>query len=537
MTEATSGAGDRGITRAQLLKRAALGGAVLAGADLLAACGASSSTGGTSSASQGAPKRGGHLRVGMTGNGTAETVNPTIGVVAIDAARALNLFEGLVWTDQHNQLKPLLAVDWSPNKDGTLWTIKLRRGVTWHNGKTFTADDVIYSLRAMGSPANFGNPSVTTVNLKDLKKVNDYEVKVPMLSPNGRLLDLFAYFNQVMIQDGEKKFSPPIGTGPFKFESFTPGRQSVFTRNANYWQTGKPYVDSLEIISIDEASARLNALKSGQIDMMDSVAFPDAKAELAAPSGSINIYNAKTPTFYTFYMDQATAPFNDVRVRQAMMYAVDRQALINDALDGFGSLGNDLPGKGLPLFDSSLPQKQQDIEKAKSLLKQAGHTTVNVTLTTSPIFEGFPESATLLQQQVKSAGFNVALKQVQPSQYLTPPPGGVYLKLPFGQDKWPIPTLQSFYTQALVANAPYAESHESNPTFEKTLRQAIAAIDPGEQQKLWNQVQEYQYTQGGNVIWSQPNNIDAGAKNVAGLIPGGIYELGNFQFKDVWFTG
>jgi peptide/nickel transport system substrate-binding protein len=93
MTEATSGAGDRGLTRAQLLKRAALGGAVLAGADLLAACGASSTTKGTSSTTaKGAPKRGGHLRVGMTGNGTAETVNPTIGAVAIDAARLLNLF-------------------------------------------------------------------------------------------------------------------------------------------------------------------------------------------------------------------------------------------------------------------------------------------------------------------------------------------------------------------------------------------------------------------------------------------------------------
>ena len=536
MTEGTSGAGDRGLTRAQLLRRAALGGAVLAGADLLAACGASSTTKGTSSMAKGAPKRGGHLRVGMTGNGTAETVNPTIGAVAIDAARILNLFEGLVWTDLHNQLRPLLAVDWAPNKDGTLWTIKLRRGVTWHNGKTFTADDVIYSLRAMGSPANFAHPSVTTVNLKDLKKVNNYELQVPLLSPNGRLLDLFAYFNQVMIQDGEKKFSPPIGTGPFKFESFTPGRQSVFNRNADYWQGPKPYLDSLEIISIDDPTARLNALKSGQIDMMDSVAFPDAKAELAAPSGSINLYNAKTPTFYTFYMDQTTAPFNDVRVRQAMMSAIDRQALIDNALDGFGSLGNDIPGKGVPLFDSSLPQKHQDIDKAKSLLKQAGHRTVDVTLTTSPIFAGFPESATLLQQQVKPAGFNVSLKQVQPSQYLTPPPGGVYLKLQFGQDKWPIPTLQSFYTQALVPGATYNESHESNPAFGKMLRKAIAAIDPDQQQKLWNQVQEYQYTQGGNLIWAQPNNIDAGAKNVAGLTPGGIYELGNFQFKNVWFT-
>jgi peptide/nickel transport system substrate-binding protein len=146
------------------------------------------------------------------------------------------------------------------------------------------------------------------------------------------------------------------------------------------------------------------------------------------------------------------------------------------------------------------------------------------------------ESATLLKQQAAAAGFNVQLKQVQPSEYLTPPPGGVYLKLQFGQDKWPVPSLESFYAQALVPNAPYAESHESDPVFEKLLQKAFAAVGPAAQQSLWNQVQEYQYTQGGNIIWSQPNNIDASAKNVAGLTPGGIYELGNFQFKDVWLT-
>jgi peptide/nickel transport system substrate-binding protein len=535
VSESAPSTDDRGITRRGLLRGAAIGGALIAGGDLLAACSGASTTPASTTA-HGAPKRGGHLSVGMIGNGTAETVNPTIGLVAIDAARALNLFEGLVWTDQNNKLQPLLAVNWAPNTNATVWTIQLRRGVTWHNGKPFTADDVIYSLRAMGSPANFGNPSVTNIRLQDLKKVNDYELQVPLIKPNSRLLDLFAYFNQVMIQAGEKKFSPPIGTGPFKFESFTPGRQSMFTRNPDYWQSPKPYVDSLEIIAINDDGARLNALKAGQVNVIASVAFPDAKAELASPSSSINIYNAKTPTFYTFYMNQAKPPFNDVRVRQAMMYAVDRPALITDALDGFGSLGNDIAGRGVPLFDASLPQKHQDIAKAKSLLKAAGHGTVNVTLATSPIFTGFVESATLLAQQVAPAGFNVHLKQVQPSQYLTPPPGGVYLTLEFGQDKWPIPTLESYYTQALVPGAPYAESHESNPMFAKLLQEAMAAVTPAQQQRLWDQVQEYQWAQGGNIIWSQPNNIDAGAKNVAGLTPGGIYELGNFQFKDVWLT-
>ncbi len=529
---------ERAITRAQLLKRAAATGALVAGAELLAACGGSSSSASSSaqsSGAQGTPKKGGHFRLGMVGNGTAETLNPAIGVVAIDAARAFNLFDGLVWCDQKNRIQPRLAVEWAPNKDATLWTIKLRKGVTWHNGKTFTADDVIYSLRAMGSPTNFGHPSVVNINLKGLKKVNSHELQVPLLSPDARLLDLFAYFNQMMVQDGEKHFSHPVGTGPFMYQSFTPGRQSVFVRNPNYWQTGKPYVDSLEIISINDDSARLNALQSGQIDAMDSLAFPDAKANLSGGS-TINVLNASTPTFYTFYMNCAAPPFNDVRVRQAMMLAVDRQAMINDALDGFGTLGNDIAGKGLPFFDSSLPQKTQDTEKAKSLLKAAGHTTLPVTLTTSPLFVGFVESATVLAQQVSGAGFQVKVKQIQPSQYLTPPPGGVYLKLPFGQDKWPVPSLRSYYTQALTPNAPYAETHYSNPSFQTLLSQAIGALDTTKAQDYWNQVQRIQYNEGGNLIFAQPNNIDATSKKIAGLMPGGPFELGGFSFWDVYFT-
>lgn len=541
MSDPIRGNENSGFTRGDLLKRAAAGGLVIASGSVLAACGSSGSTaGGTatggSTASAGKPVMGGNLRVGMVGNGTAETLNPSIGVVPIDAARAFNLFEGLVYCDTKNKIQPMLAEEWEPNKDATVWNIKLRKGVTFHNGKPFGADDVIFSLRAMGSPSNFGHSSVTNIKLKDLKKVNEHEVEVPLYTPNGRLLDLFAYFNQLMVQDGETNFDNPVGTGPFQFKSFTAGRQSIFTRYADYWDSHKPYVDQLEIISIDEDSARLNALKAGEIDLMSQLSFPDAKAELAAGSPSIQVFQGKSPTFYTFYMDQSKPPFDDVRVRQAMMAAIDREKLIEVALDGFGNPGKDIGGRGLELFAESLPEKKQDIEKAKSLLKEAGLSSVDVTLSTSPIFAGFVESATQLQQQVKEAGFNVTLKEVQPSQYLVPPPGGLWLTMQFGQDKWPTPSLQSYYTQALVKGAPYNESHEENAAAGKLVKAAIEAVSQEDQEKRWLEVQEYQYNEGGNLIWAQPENVDAGAKNIAGLDPGGIFELGNFQFKNVWFS-
>ena len=203
-------------------------------------------------------------------------------------------------------------MEWNSNADATQWHIKLRPDVTWHDGKPFTADDVIYTLKGWGSPANYAQ-LVDRDEPEGSEKVSATEVMVPLLIPNARLMDQFGYFNQMMVQDGStpKSFSKPIGTGPFKVQSFTPGQRSMSVKNENYWMSGKPYADSLEIISIADSSARLNALKAGQIDIMNGMAFQDAKAEASTPT--ITILNSPTPTFYTTYMNTQQAPFNDVR--------------------------------------------------------------------------------------------------------------------------------------------------------------------------------------------------------------------------------
>src|SRR5262249_22627404 len=146
-----------GMNRAELLRRASAAGAVFGLAPLIAACSgnSASTSGGTTTTA--APKKGGNLRVGMVGNGRAETLNPGIGLVPIEAARAYSLFEGLIWVDTNNKITPRLATEWTPNADATSYQMKLRPDVVWHDGKPFTADDVIYTLRAFGSgkPPNY----------------------------------------------------------------------------------------------------------------------------------------------------------------------------------------------------------------------------------------------------------------------------------------------------------------------------------------------------------------------------------------------
>ena len=179
---------------------------------------------------------------------------------------------------------PGLALEWNPNSDATVYEVKLRDGVTFHNGKSFGADDVIYSIQQMSKPANFGSyPFVSGIDVANMKAINKHLVRIPLKAPDGDLAANFTYYNTWMVPAGMTDFKHPIGTGPFAFESFTPGQQSVFKKNPNYWQTGKPYVDSLMITSITDPTARLNALLAGTIDGLAQLPFQEAKAHQGRP--------------------------------------------------------------------------------------------------------------------------------------------------------------------------------------------------------------------------------------------------------------
>ena len=478
------------------------------------------------------PRRGGQLRVGYVGGGTAETINPSLGVTPIDEGRIQSIFDPLVLLNADLTTSPGLALDWLPNKTATEYEVKLRPGVTFHNGKTLDAEDVIYSIGLMAKKTSIALPFVSGINLRDLKAVNKTTLRIPLKFPDGDLAANFVYYNTWIVQKGETNFARPVGTGPFKFQSFTPGQQSVFTRNANYWGKGGPYVDSLKIVSISDPTARLNALLSGQIDAMAQMAYAQAKAHQA--SGDINVLVAHAPQVLMFYMDTTKPPFNDNRVRLAMKLIPDRPALIQNAISGFGTVGNDIVGKGLPFYDNSLPQHAQDIARAKSLLKAAGKDSLKVVLQTSDVIPGFVESATLLAQQASAAGVTIKLQQVPASSYFNP--SLKYLKMLFAETQWPPSSLKFFYLQALAANAPFNETHWHSKSFNKLLFKAIGELNHAKAQSYWNQIQEIQWREGGYLSWTNADFVDGLSKKVNGVKPSAAGILGNHRFQDAWLT-
>ncbi len=512
---------ESGLTRADLVRAAALAGAALAAGGPLAEHALAAER----------PKRGGRLRIGHVGAGKSESFNPGRGSSFIDASRYFNVYDPLVRVRSNLTSAPGLALEWIPNKTSTEWLVRLRQGVTFHSGKEFTADDVIYTLRSMADKKHVATSSVSGIRLGDLRKQGKYALRIPLRSPNARLYDNFNVQGSVIIPVGLKDFSNPIGTGPFSFRSFTPGQRSLCVRNADYWESGKPYVDEWEDISIDDPSARLNALLAGEIDMMSQLDPRQARAQLSRKQ--ITVLNAPSATVQVFSMATDVAPFNDPRVRDAFRLMIDRKALIDGALAGFATPGNDLPGRNLP-FWMNAPVRKRDPERAKALLRQAGREDLTVTLQTSSIVPGFVEAATLFAQQAKAAGVDVKVKKESATAYFDT--SLLYTKMAFAQSFWTVTALGQWYPQALLSDAVWNETHWRKPSYDKLINSAIGAPNAAAAKKRWRDVQEIQYQDGGYIVWANINLVDGLSKKVRGVRPSSFFNLGGWNYRDAWLA-
>ena len=476
-------------------------------------------------------KRGGRLRVGHVGGGPAESFNPALGSTFVDLSRYLNMYDLLVRVRPDWSLEPCLATEWEANADATLWTVRLRPDVTWHDGSPFTAEDVIFTIRSWGDEKHIAHANASLLDLDGLKAVDPLTLEIPLKSPNARLLDGFTGQNQVIIKNGTTTFDKPVGTGPFMFQEFTPGERSLCSANPNYWDVGKPYVDEWEDISIDDPAARLNALLGGEIDMMSQIEPQRAKVHLE--DGQIQVLRAPSTAAHVFLMATDVAPFDDPLVRQALRLVPDRQALIDRALLGFGTIANDLPGAGLWNFAADLPPRDQDLDQAKALLAQAGKSDLEITLQTSDIVPGFVEAATLLAQQAKDAGITINVKKEAANAYFDT--SKLYTKMAFAQSFWTFGSLSLFYEQALLSDAVWNETHYRDPAFDTLIRNAQAAADETEAKELWQQVQQKQYDEGGYIVWANGELLDGVNNDVRGLTPNGWFNLGGYEYKNVWF--
>ncbi len=519
------------LGRRQVLRGLAAAGAMAGGGSLLSACSSTSSSGqAAASPTSTAGHRGGALKVGLTGGSGSDTLDPHKGLTYLDTARAQSLYQPLLQLNTNAQTEFVLAEEISPHGSTSNWVIRLRKGVTFHDGKPLTADDVIFTIRRIISGKLTGSTPLGPIDVKGLKALDTRTVQVPMTSPYGSFVDQLAYWYYLYIVPAGFNPNKPNGTGAFKYQSFTPGQRSVFVRNENYWKPGLPYVDTLTIIDFSDSASLQNALTTGVVHGAGALEGPQIAA--LAATGSVRTVKSQTGAITPFTMRVDQAPFNDVNVRQAMRLIVNRQQLINSALDGDATLGADVASPYDPNYDTPL-RREQDIPRAKSLLKKAGQENLTVQLITSAVATGTVAMATVLAQQAQAAGVTINLKTVDPTTFFGPN----YLRWTFSQDFYNYSPYLAQVAQSLLPASPFNETHWSLPHYVSLYQQANATADPALRRELEHEMQMIDFNEGGYIIPAFIDALDAYSTKITGYAAARVGQpLSDFNFEQFSFA-
>jgi peptide/nickel transport system substrate-binding protein len=469
----------------------------------------------------------------MTGGSSADSYDPNLLNSLPSVVGGLNIYEPLVKEDPQVRPVNVLAEEFTPNKDATVWTIRLRKGVTFHSGKDLTADDLIYSINRILNPKSPGEAATVLTGLKasGMKKLDNLTVSVPFDRPYATFPG--ALTTNLTIYVLPTGFDPktPVGTGPFKFESFTPGQQSVLVRNANYWHQPLPYADKVVVTDYSDETSQVNAVLSGAEDAVSALSQESigtltgsGKKVLINPGGGFNPITMRVDV----------APFNDVRVRQALRLAVNREEMLRLVFGGHGTIGNDIFSIWDPDYDRTIAQRRYDPEQAKSLLKAAGHQNLSVTLTTADIAQGVNNMAVAYAQQAAAAGINIHVNQLTTTAFYGPN----YLKWPFAVDQWSYsPYLSQVAVETLPA-ASYNETHFNNARYNSLYSQALATLDASLRTEIVHEMQMIDYNEGGLIIPFFPPVIDGYGANVEGAVLSKTgFPFDDCDIKPYWLSG
>jgi peptide/nickel transport system substrate-binding protein len=430
-------------------------------------------------------------------------------------------------------LKPMLAESWTPNKDGTVWTFKLRKGVKYHAGGEMKADDVIASIDRLADPKNSSNAlsAFTGILQKGAtRKVDDYTVEFHLDAPNGNFPYLVSSdnYNAIIIPasytgDFEKTFN---GTGPFKLEKYTPKVGASFVRNEDYWGQ-KALPARVEFTFFADIQPEILALQAGQVDIINQLPALAGVALLNDPN--FEILSLKSVAHQQVHMRCDMDPFKDPRVRRAIALSLDRKKLTQGLMKGRAVAGNDSPfAAAFPSTDPSVPQRERNIAEAKKLMEAAGvGKGVKVTLTTERYLE-IPEYAVLIQNAVKEIGIDLQLNILDQSAY--------YGDAVFGKSNWldsvmgitdyghrGVPNV--YLSAPLKSDGTWNAAHFKNTEYDTLAKGYIGALDLETQKQAAGKIQRLLLEETPVIFGYFFDFLTATAKGIKGVQPTAMSQL------------
>ncbi|MCF1709366.1 ABC transporter substrate-binding protein [Tabrizicola sp. J26] len=405
--------------------------------------------------------------------------------------------ENLVLSAPDLTAQPLLALSWSPNADGSVWTFKLRQGVKFHSGKEMTADDVVATFDRLTDPENGSNSlsAFTGVLSKGgTRKVDDYTVEFHLDAPNGGFPYVVSTdnYNAVILPadyagDFEKDMN---GTGPFKMVKYVPKQGASFERNPDYWG-GAPNLDRVEITFYEDYQPQILAMLGGQLDVIEQIPVLQGAALLSNPD--VTIISTPSSAHQEVHMRTDMAPFTDKRVRQAVALTLDRPKLVEGLMRGKAQIGNDSPFMpAFPSTDTSVAQRQIDLAQAKQLLEAAGMADgFEVELTTEKYLE-IPQYAQVIQNAVQAIGGNIKLNIMDQGAYYgdAVPGNSPWLDSTMGITDYGHRGVPNVFLQApLLSTGTWNSAHFNNKEYDGLVTSFVASLDLESQKDTAGKIQ------------------------------------------------
>ncbi len=478
-----------------------------------------------------APKSGGTLRIGAGGGSTTDSVDPRTYTDSVNRMLGYQLMNGLIEIDDKQVPQPELLESWDVKPGAKEWVFNIRQGVTFHNGKSLTAEDIIYSLnlhRGQSKSAMNGPLQI----IEEIKKLDGGQIGITLHTGDADFIYTLGDYHLLVVPDGFTDWTKPVGTGGYVFETYEPGVRAVTNRNKNYWKLGRAHVDRVELTVVNDAASRMNALITGQVDVINRV---DKKAvDLLTSAPGIELVRAPGGWHPILAAAVDHAPLDNLDIRLALKYAIDREQVLKTLFNGYGTLGNDHPvPKGDPFFNTALAQRPYDPDKATFHFKKAGLAAPKIVLSASDAsFNGAVDMALLYQATAAKAGVPIQVKKEPADGFWD----NVWLKAPFATSYWSgRPAATQMISIAYKSDAAWNETHWRRDSFDKLLVSAQSETDPTKRKDYIWEMQRVLSDEGGAIIPVFSDYLDAHSSTVKGHTPHSNFDMCNERIAEkVW---
>jgi peptide/nickel transport system substrate-binding protein len=458
-------------------------------------------------AARAAPIKGGHLRLGLAGGSTTDSLDPSPWSDTFMVMLGYGVRGNLVELMPDGSLRGEAADSWNANTGATVWTFKLRKGVEFSNGKPLTAEDVVASLNFhRGDKSKSGAKGLFSA-VSDIKADGKDTVVVTLSAGSVDFANSLTdhHVNIMPAKDGEADWRSGIGIGPYVIEAFEPGVRALLKRAPNSYK--QAWLDSAEMIGVADVVARQAALTSSRVDLINRA---DLKTvQILSKRPGLKVEESAGRLHYSLPMNTTAEPFRNKDLRLALKYAIDREAILKTVFSGHGRVGNDQPiTPAYPFHNPNLAARTYDLDKARFHLKKSGvDGAVPIGLHTADAsFNDAIDLCVLYQQQAAKAGLTLNVVREPSDGYWQ----NVARKKPWYTSYWSgRATEDAMFTVAYSGASPLNDTRWNNPDFDKILVAARVEADDAKRRQMFYDLQTLTSDDGGALVPIFANSVYA----------------------------